>query len=91
MQEPSRYPADYFKTYVVLLALLALTFTIAQFNFGRWNMVASLTIAVLKALCVILVFMRVRESSKEVWVYVGAGFFWLFLLLALSMGDYLTR
>jgi hypothetical protein len=34
---------------------------------------------------------RVRASSKEIWVYIGAGFFWLFLLLTLSMSDDLAR
>ena len=89
--QDTRYPAAYYKTYAALMVLLGMTFAIAQFNFGRWNMVAALTIAVVKALCVILIFMRVRDSSRATWVFVGAGFFWLLLLLALSMGDYLTR
>jgi cytochrome c oxidase subunit 4 len=54
--------------------------------------VVALVIAAVKALLVILFFMHVRyESQKMAWVFVIAGFFWLGILLALTMTDYLTR
>jgi len=51
----------------------------------------ALTIAVLKALLVILYFMHVRYSDSLVWVFVAAGFFWLSLLLVGILQDYISR
>jgi len=38
-----------------------------------------------------LFFMHVRYMNRHNWLYVGAGLFWLSILLALTLGDYLTR
>jgi cytochrome c oxidase subunit 4 len=35
--------------------------------------------------------MHVRYSSKLTWVFVGAGFFWLAILVAFTLSDYATR
>jgi cytochrome c oxidase subunit 4 len=35
--------------------------------------------------------MHVRYGSRLTWVFVGAGFFWLAIMVALTMGDYMTR
>lgn len=77
--------------WLALLALLVVTWGAAQFNFGKWAVVVALTIAVVKAVLVILIFMHVRYSERFTWVLVVAGFFWLFIMIALTMGDYLTR
>lgn len=55
------------------------------------NNVAAITIAVGKALLVILYFMHVRYSDRLTWVFVGAGFFWLVILIGGTMDDVLTR
>jgi cytochrome c oxidase subunit 4 len=80
-----------FLIWIALLALLLLTWAVAKVSLGPWNIVAAMTIAVAKMLLVILVFMHVRYSTRLIWVFVGAGFFWLFLMVTLTMGDYLTR
>lgn len=76
-------------------ALLALTLATAGVAFidlgGELNSVVALTIAVVKALLVILFFMHVRYSSRLTWVFAGAGFFWLLILLTLTMADPLAR
>ena len=74
-----------------LMALLFLTWGVAQFDLGRWNLIAAMTISVAKMLLVVLIFMHVRYSPRITWVFVMAGFFWLFLMVTLTMGDYLTR
>jgi cytochrome c oxidase subunit IV len=84
------------KTYIVvwvaLMALMILTAGLSRINLGEWSTVAAMTIAVIKALLVILFFMHVRyENQKIVWAVVVAGFFWLALNLGLTMTDYLTR
>ncbi len=81
----------YYSIYVALLVLLALTISLAYVHLGYLNVLAAMTIAVLKAVLIILYFMHVRYSSRLTWVFVGAGFFWLAILLVLSMTDFLTR
>lgn len=84
------------KTYIVvwvaLMALMILTAGLSRLDLGEWSTVVALTIAAIKALLVILFFMQVRyESQKMAWVFVVAGFFWLGILLALTLTDYLSR
>ena len=84
------------KTYIVvwiaLMALMILTAGLSRIDLGEWSTVVALAIAAIKALLVILFFMHVRyESQKMAWVFVVAGFFWLGILLALTMTDYLSR
>ena len=79
----------------IFAALIILTLTTTAVSFidlgGDLNVVVALFIAVCKALLVILYFMHVRYSSRLTWVFVGAGFFWLSILIALTMSDLLTR
>jgi len=55
------------------------------------NPVIALAIATTKALLVVLYFMHVRYSSKLNRITVLAGFFWLGILLVMTMGDYVSR
>lgn len=79
----------------IFAALIVLTLTTTAVAFidlgGDLNAVTALFIAVCKAVLVILYFMHVRYSSRLTWVFVGAGFFWLSILIALTMSDLLTR
>ena len=76
-------------------ALLVLTLSTAGVAFidlgGSLNTFVALAIAIVKTLLVILFFMHVRYSSRLTWVFVGAGFFWLLILLTLTLTDPLTR
>jgi cytochrome c oxidase subunit 4 len=83
--------SSYYAVYAALLALLALTVGAAYIDLGRFNFFISLAIAVAKALLIALIFMHVRYSEKLVWVFAAAGFFWLAILIALSLNDYFTR
>jgi len=55
------------------------------------NSLVALTIAVTKAVLVILFFMHVKYSSRMTKVVVIAGFFWLGIMLTITMSDYLFR
>jgi cytochrome c oxidase subunit IV len=81
----------YFVIYVALLVLLALTVGAAYLDLGPWGAVIALIIALIKALLVILYFMHVRYSHPLVWLFAGAGFLWLVILLAGTLQDYLSR
>lgn len=74
----------------VLLVLLILTVAVAQVDFGPLNVVIALTIAIVKAVLIMLYFMHVRFSSRLTWVFAGAAFLWLAILLT-TVGDYITR
>jgi cytochrome c oxidase subunit IV len=81
----------YYGVFGGLMALLGATVAIAYIHLGKLNMVAALSIAVIKAVLIILYFMHVRYSSRLLWIFVCAGFFWLGIMFALSFSDFLTR
>jgi cytochrome c oxidase subunit 4 len=82
----------YYAVFAALMVLLALTVLVAYEDFGSpWNIVIALTIAVVKAVLVILYFMHVRYSSRLTWVFVCAGFFWFLLLIGITLSDYVSR
>ena len=81
----------YYRVFAVLMMLTLITVGVAFVNLGALNTIIAITIAVAKALLVILFFMHVRYSSRLIWVCVAAGFFWLALLLTFIVSDYLTR
>ena len=82
----------YFGIFGALMILTILTVIVARIDLGhRWNDVVALTIAVIKALLVVLYFMHVRYSSRLVWVIVASALFWMAILFALTFSDYWTR
>lgn len=79
---------------VILLCLVAgtvLTFFAATWDMGIFNPIVALAIACTKATLVILFFMHVRYSTRLTMLTVAAGFFWLLILITLSLSDYLSR
>ncbi len=83
------------KTYagiwVGLLLLLALNWGLAQINLGPFNLVATLAIAFVQMLLMVLYLMHVRYNPPLTWVFVAAGFIWLVIMIDLTLSDYLTR
>ena len=81
----------YFTIFGALMVLLAATVGVSYIHLGEWNVIAAVSIAVVKAVLIVLYFMHVKYSFRLSWVWVGAGFFWLCILFALTFSDYLTR
>jgi cytochrome c oxidase subunit 4 len=81
----------YFSVFTALLAGTALTVIVANFDFGRMNDVVAMTVAVTKMMLVLLFFMHVRYSSRLIWVIVASMFFWLLILLLITLTDYTSR
>src|ERR671929_1299906 len=81
----------YYGVFGALLVLTALTVIAANINFGKMNDVIAITIAVTKMMLVLLFFMHVRYSSRLIWVIVASMFFWLLILLLLTLTDYTSR
>ena len=81
----------YYAVFVTLMVCTAITVAVAFVDLGALNTVVAMTIAVLKATLVVLFFMHVKYGTRLTWVVIAASLFWLGILLALTLGDYLTR
>ena len=81
----------YFGVFGALLVGTALTVIAANIDFGRMNDLIAMTIAVTKMTLVLLYFMHVRYSSRLIWVIVAAMFFWLVIMISLTLFDYSSR
>jgi cytochrome c oxidase subunit 4 len=89
MKTPS--PRIYLFNGAALLAFLALTIAGAYVNLGPLNTIVAMGIALAKAALIGLFFMHLRYSKPVFWVFAGAGVFWLVIMFALALDDYLTR
>jgi cytochrome c oxidase subunit 4 len=78
-------------TTVALLAFLVLTIAAAFWNLGPFNTVVAMTISLAKAALILIVFMDLRERGKLVWLALATGFFWLAIMFALALSEFMTR
>jgi len=81
----------YYTIFAILMFCTYLTVQIAFFDLGVLNTIAALGIAVFKATLVALFFMHLKYSPRLTWAVVLGSIFWLGILIALTMSDYLTR
>jgi cytochrome c oxidase subunit IV len=85
----------YIGVFLLLMVMTGLTVFVAQYDleklWGPLNAIVALTIAVIKATAVILIFMHVRWSSRLTQVIVVASVFWLLIMLSFTLSDYFTR
>ena len=84
-------PRFYLLIFGTLLVLTLMTTAIAYVDLGPLNPFVALAIACVKATLVVLFFMHVKYSSRLVWIAAASGFFWLHILFAETLMDYLTR
>jgi cytochrome c oxidase subunit IV len=96
---------NYIAVFVLLIIMTGLTVFVAKFDLqemfkdtpglerisGALNALVALTIAVIKATAVILIFMHVRWSSRLTQVIVVSAVFWLLIMLSFTVSDYFTR
>ena len=82
---------SYVGIFAALMVLTVVTVLVAYVNLGQLNKVVALGIASLKATLVILYFMHVKYSSRLTKLVVVSGFFFLVILLGLTMVDYGSR
>jgi cytochrome c oxidase subunit 4 len=81
----------YFAVFAALLLLTYLTVAVSKVDMGSFNTIVALTIAVAKALLVVLFFMHIRHSTRLTKLVVVGGFLWLALLIGLTLTDFQTR
>ena len=81
----------YYLIFGTLMVMTAVTVLVAFINIGILNFPVALTIAIFKATLVILFFMHAKYASRLTKLVVGGAFFFLFILLGLTMTDYMSR
>ena len=82
----------YRAVFAALMALTLITLGVAFVDLGdNLNVVVALTIAVGKAVLVMLYFMHLRHSHPLTWIVAGAAIFWLMILIVLTLSDVLMR
>jgi cytochrome c oxidase subunit 4 len=84
-------PKVYIGIFLSLMVLTAATVAAAYVNLGPFNIVIALAIASVKATLVVLYFMHARYSPKRTHMVIIAAVFWLAIMLALTLSDYVTR
>lgn len=83
--------STYYGIFAALMVLTAVTVAVAFVNLGALNFPVAITIAITKATLVILFFMHAKYSSHLTKLFVGTAFFFLFIMLGLTLTDYLSR
>jgi cytochrome c oxidase subunit 4 len=83
--------SSYVTIFGALMVGTILTVIAAFINLGNLNFPVALTIAVFKATLVVLFFMHVKYGSKLTKLIVGTAFFFLGIMLTLTLSDYLSR
>lgn len=85
----------YLLIFGILVVGTVLTYVTAQWDldwiFPGANTLLALVIAFTKMTCVMLFFMHVYWSPKLIWLSAIASFFWLAIMFAYTMQDYVTR
>jgi cytochrome c oxidase subunit 4 len=79
---------------IVFLALLALLFATvagAYLPLGPLHFPTAMTIAVAKAVLIVLFFMHLKYSHRLTALVSAASFLWLGIMIALTLSDYLSR
>ena len=83
--------STYYAIFAALMVLTAVTVAVAFVPLGSFNFPVAIGIAVTKATLVILFFMHAKYSSQLTKLFVGTAFFFLIILLGLSLTDYMSR
>ena len=81
----------YYAIFGALMVLTVITIYVAYQPLGSWNFPVAISIAITKATLVILFFMHAKYSSRLTNLFVGTAFFFLVILLTLTMTDALSR
>lgn len=82
----------YVTVFAALLVLTFLTVWIAGFDFGDFNMVVAMAVAVTKASLVVLYFMNLKHDHDRLNAVIFlSGLFFLLLFIGPTVWDYFTR
>ena len=77
--------------WLALLALTALTITVASLHFGRWSVLAAIIIATIKGTLVLMYFMHLRYEDRVFRIMLLLALFTLAIIMLLTFVDVLLR
>jgi cytochrome c oxidase subunit IV len=77
--------------FAILMVLLFATVGAAYLPLGRWHVPIAMTIATAKAVLIVLFFMHLLYSHRLTMIIAVASFFWLAIMVALTLNDYWSR
>ena len=81
----------YFTIFALLMVLLVITVVIAYMDLGWAATGVAYLVAIVKGVLIITYFMHVKQQTKLVWIFAGASFLWVAIMLALTLSDYVSR
>jgi cytochrome c oxidase subunit 4 len=81
----------YLLVFAALLVLTVTTWQVALIDLGPLNAIVAVVIAGIKASLVALFFMHIKYGPKFNRLVLAGSLFWLAILLALTLSDYVTR
>lgn len=81
----------YVVAWLVLLVLLGISTGSAYLHLGGLEEYLPVSLALLQALIIAIVFMKLRAGMSMKWLFAAAGFYWLLIMIGLSSTDYATR
>jgi cytochrome c oxidase subunit IV len=86
-QEQVSY-SRYVLTWLGLLAFTCATVVLSGIELGRWVVVTALTIAGIKSLLVLNIFMHLKFEERVFRIFVSVAFFTFLIFILMTFADY---
>jgi cytochrome c oxidase subunit 4 len=81
----------YLGVFLALCALTVVTVAVTGYDFGPFNLIVALGVAITKASLVVLYFMHARYSPRLTGVVIAASLAFFAILVFLTLTDYVSR
>jgi cytochrome c oxidase subunit 4 len=81
----------YVGIFLALCVLTVVTVAVTGYDFGPFNLIVALGVAIAKASLVVLYFMHARYSPKLTGVVIAASLAFFAILVFLTLTDYVSR
>ena len=81
----------YLTIFAALMVLTVVTVVVTGFDFGPFNLIVALGVAITKASLVVLYFMHARYSPRLTGVVIAAAIAFFIILVFLTATDYVSR
>jgi cytochrome c oxidase subunit IV len=81
----------YLGVFLALCVLTVVTVAVTGYDFGPFNLIVALGVAVTKATLVVLYFMHARYSPKLTGVVIASSLAFFAILVFLLLTDYVSR
>jgi cytochrome c oxidase subunit IV len=81
----------YVAVFLALCALTGVTVLVTGYDFGPFNLIVALGVAITKASLVVLYFMHARYSPRLTGVVIASSIAFFVILVFLTLTDYVSR